>query len=357
METLIKSPLCCDLIVTANLEAKIRKLCSIISTIEWSGTLFYKVEGNAESGLIIKCIDLYLMDIGNATYTEFDLNPDILSYMMDNDLLGEDVYHGLTHSHNTFSAFFSGTDLNTLKEFGSKQNHFVSLIVNNEGTYCAAVTRKINCIDSIKTNYSYNSWNNNVFSGNYENTSEYSTLEYINANIIKEDPSNINTTELENRIQEVKAIKDKQKEERKLLFPKLPNIDSYTVKYTPKDIDDVKLDHYTLMAFKQCICCSMLVTYNPRFSPTEWANNMENLYSDRFINVLFFTEFAEAFLENLFNIYEEKGVDTFTLASKLIDLFSKLPVNRWIEAWIQALQIYVSFNEDFSYDDCFINKE
>lgn len=41
------------------------------------------------------------------------------------------------------STFFSSTDINTLREEGNDRNCFVSLIVNNEGTYCAAITRKV----------------------------------------------------------------------------------------------------------------------------------------------------------------------------------------------------------------------
>lgn len=40
--------------------------------------------------------------------------------------------------------FFSGTDLSTLVQEGTEQNHFLSLIVNNEGAYTAKITRKVN---------------------------------------------------------------------------------------------------------------------------------------------------------------------------------------------------------------------
>ncbi len=39
--------------------------------------------------------------------------------------------------------FFSGTDTATLKEEGRDRNNFVSLIVNNAGSYTAAITRRI----------------------------------------------------------------------------------------------------------------------------------------------------------------------------------------------------------------------
>ena len=41
------------------------------------------------------------------------------------------------------STVFSGTDISTLQEEGNERNCFVSLIVNNEGSYNAAITRKI----------------------------------------------------------------------------------------------------------------------------------------------------------------------------------------------------------------------
>lgn len=41
------------------------------------------------------------------------------------------------------AAFFSGTDTSTLQKEGNDTNCFVSLIVNTEGTYCAAITRKV----------------------------------------------------------------------------------------------------------------------------------------------------------------------------------------------------------------------
>ena len=54
-------------------------------------------------------------------------------------------------SHNNFSCFFSGTDLNTLREEGNERNCFVSLIVNNAGPYCAAITRKVQTKTEVTT--------------------------------------------------------------------------------------------------------------------------------------------------------------------------------------------------------------
>lgn len=130
------------LTVTKLLEDKIRYLCATFPNKEYSGALFYTVDGEFGSdNLKITCRDFCLCDIGSSTYTEFETRPEVVSYMCENDLL--DCYIGLLHSHNTMSTFFSGTDLDTLKSEGFSMPHFVSLIVNNEGEYTAAITSQI----------------------------------------------------------------------------------------------------------------------------------------------------------------------------------------------------------------------
>lgn len=108
METTKMSPLMdggtmsYKLYIPAEVEKKIKYICGQISTIEWSGTLFYTTEGTFEdNNLVIKCVDLFVMDIGTAAYTEFDMSPDVLSYMMEHDLL--DCHMGLIHSHNSMA--------------------------------------------------------------------------------------------------------------------------------------------------------------------------------------------------------------------------------------------------------------
>ena len=129
--------------VPANVEEKIRYLLRKFPSTEWSGVLFFSHEGTFEDdNLIITCQDIYPMDLGNATFTEFQMSSDVASYIAQNiDLF--DCEMGLVHSHHNMAAFFSGTDLSTLQEEGNERNCFVSLIVNNAGEYCAAITRKM----------------------------------------------------------------------------------------------------------------------------------------------------------------------------------------------------------------------
>lgn len=130
------------LIIPDLVQKKIREWCYNFPTKEWSGTLFYTVDGSFEdNSLVITCKDIYVSDIGSATYTEFDHNADIVTYQAMNDLL--DCYTGLIHSHNQMATFFSGTDRNTLIEEGMDMPHFLSLIVNNVGVYTAKITRRV----------------------------------------------------------------------------------------------------------------------------------------------------------------------------------------------------------------------
>ena len=94
------------LIIPAEVERKIRFACQKVWNTEWSGTLFFTHEGSFENNdLVIRCVDIYIMDIGTQTYTEFDMNPDVIAYMTEHtELL--DCQLGLIHSHNNMSKEF-----------------------------------------------------------------------------------------------------------------------------------------------------------------------------------------------------------------------------------------------------------
>lgn len=86
-----------NLTIPQNVEEKIRFLCNKIHDIEWSGILFFDYKGSFETNdLEIICKDIYLMDVGISTYTEFDMNPDVISYMAQNQEL-LDCQSGLIH--------------------------------------------------------------------------------------------------------------------------------------------------------------------------------------------------------------------------------------------------------------------
>ena len=147
------------------------------------------------------------MDIGSSGYTEFNMSPEVISYMTENpELL--DMNLGLIHSHAQMRTFFSGTDTSTLKEEGKDRNHFVSLIVNNAGTYTAAITRKIKSINTIQEVYEYHSFNDEVITGTSERTEESEVIEYYMLNITKEG-STVSFKEIDARLDEIKKRKSR----------------------------------------------------------------------------------------------------------------------------------------------------
>ena len=201
---LVKRSTSYKIIIPALVERQIRYLCERVWSTEWSGVLFYTPSGSFEDGsLEIRCVDILPMDIGNATYTEFNMSPDVISYMAQKpELL--DCKMGLIHSHNNMSTFFSGTDTATLNEEGNERNHFVSLIVNNAGKYTAAITRKVK-FKSVR-DLSYES-----FTGTIDLTEkevvEGEEIEYFNLDIVFEEEQEDYITEISNRLDEIRKHK------------------------------------------------------------------------------------------------------------------------------------------------------
>ncbi len=124
-----------ELLLTQEIDEKIRYMCSRFPSLEWSGVLFYK--HNDETNKKIKdtkltAIDFYPLDIGSSTYTEFSHSPDFAGFIANNPEY-MDMRQGLIHSHNNMQTFFSGTDNNTLREMTPIYKNYLSLIVNNRG--------------------------------------------------------------------------------------------------------------------------------------------------------------------------------------------------------------------------------
>jgi len=201
---LIKGSSTFKMIIPAEVERQIRFLCERVWSTEWSGVLFYTYEGGLEDGsLKIICKDIYPMDIGSTTYTEFSMSPDVIGYMANNtELL--DCKMGLIHSHNNMSTFFSGTDQSTLQEEGAERNHFVSLIVNNAGKYTAAITRKIKYKKSITFNYE---GFNGLIKVKSPTITEGEAIEYFYLDIEMEGETDNTAKSLADRLEEIKKKK------------------------------------------------------------------------------------------------------------------------------------------------------
>lgn len=291
------------LIITPELEEKIRFLCARFPNNEYSGVLFYDYTGRFEdNSLVLTAKDFCLMDYGSATYTEFNKSAEICNYMIEHDLL--ECQQGLMHSHDQMSTFFSGTDLGTLQEEGSDMNNFLSLIVNNAGQYTAAITRKVKHIPHVTEVLEYEFFGEetiNIGNDEYDAIESYE-IEYFFLNI--EKPTvNIGYTDLFNRIEEIS--KDKTKITNISREPRANLIVDSTLKATPlyKETDipfskantaiqvgvdtDESID-YNKYKFNETDLNNIvkqLLIGSPIFTPkdlNEWVQKMPTVFSKRF---------------------------------------------------------------------------
>lgn len=291
------------LIITPELEEKIRFLCARFPNNEYSGVLFYDYTGRFEdNSLVLTAKDFCLMDYGSATYTEFDKSAEICNYMIEHDLL--ECQQGLMHSHDQMSTFFSGTDLGTLQEEGSDMNNFLSLIVNNVGQYTAAITRKVKHIPHVTEVLEYEFFGEetiNIGNDEYDAIESYE-IEYFFLNI--EKPTvNIGYTDLFSRIEEIS--KDKIKNVNISREPRANLIVEPTLKVAPlykeanipfsktntavqAGVDTDESIDYNKYKFNETDLNNIvkqLLIGSPIFTPkdlNEWVQKMPTVFSKRF---------------------------------------------------------------------------
>lgn len=178
------------MVIPSYVEERIRLACASVPNLEWSGVLFFKYKGTFEdNNLQVVCKDILLMDVGSAAYTEWSADADVISYMAENDLL--DCQMGIIHSHNTMATFFSGTDTGTLLQEGQDRNNIVSLIVNNDGTYSAAVTRHVFTEATVHEKGTYQLFGDGEqsYEEDYETEDEY--IEYFMFDIVRKEPNKL----------------------------------------------------------------------------------------------------------------------------------------------------------------------
>lgn len=377
------------LIIPAEVERKIRFACQKVWSTEWSGTLFFTHEGSFENNdLVIRCVDIYIMDIGTQVYTEFDMNPDVIAYMCENpELL--DCQMGLIHSHNNMSTFFSGTDTATLREEGIDRNNFVSLIVNNAGTYTAAITRRVKS-KQVKESVSYEFFGDGEKHDTKEYVSSADEIEWFYLKIEKEG-ENYSFPDMAARLEEIKQAKaekakktqtpayqgdynpaiansygtkagpanlvkkevNKPKVTQPTLFDNVDDLlfeEGYDIPYGQVSFDKVTLKSLVL----QLITGSIIISNDSKIDITKWAKSMPTLYEKRFgkgkAGMNNFKIWAETYTEYLtWYITDEKleelGFDDTEIcaicAHDMIEELTKLPENDYIKGYIDALQKYL----------------
>lgn len=361
--------------------------------------MFTKHTGNFEdNNLVITCEDLYPMDLGNATYTEYKMDETVASYMADNIELFECDLN-LIHSHHAMSAFFSGTDTSTLRAEGNDTNCFVSLIVNNAGEYCAAVTRKLQLTKKITVQTSgvsyefFGEGKKALTSGAspVENVSEETVIQYFMLNVEREIVDNP-LDYLDERFKEIEAKKKPSviipyvrttpltaKDSEGVGYaastysPADKDEDFYTwihkdkkepetkegILFDDKTMDDLKVEinwtpNPTLVheAAVRMIACSFIIDPS-KFDLKQWiVRHMSRKYDEIFAANLAFDNWAEFIIEfvvtNFFDegapeeVYED--LDTFqaTVAEAIFEELSEYAdYNSYIAQYLDILQRYI----------------
>lgn len=384
------------LIVPENVEEKIRYLLRKFPSTEWSGVLFVTHQGSFENNdLVITCKDIYPMDLGNATFTEFTMNEDVAAYMSENiDLFDCDLQ--LIHSHHQMSTQPSGTDLNTLKEEGNERNCFVSLIVNNAGKYYAAITRKIQTksevtVKKLGTSYEFFGDGSKELEHKDETTTkaiEEEIIEYFDLEVERHEVSN-SLAYLDDRFDEIMEKKATEGKKNQFTVAHTDNfLDWMHSKPVPKEqdlfddisdkepqkISSIKDDHmfnqtitndwwpepkkiHTAVVYM--ITCNLII--NPeKFDLKQWiTKHMKNVYIKTFGESSVyecehnacgaFCEWRDFIIQHTLDYFDTTDVpfdDANLFQSRIAqsindELSEYIDVNPFIASYMEALELYI----------------
>ena len=298
------------------------------------------------------------------------------------------------------SAFFSGTDTATLRSEGNDTNCFVSLIVNNAGEYCAAVTRKRQTKKKVTTEFLGDSYQFFGQGSVYINGSkdceiteqvDTTTIEYFMLDVEVEKVDNP-LDYLDERFKEIEAKKKPAtpilisgkvydpKKEGTSLIPNWNTVkedkdeDFYSwihskdkkesdtkegILFDDKTMDDLKVEinwtpNPTLVheAIVRMIACSFIIDPS-KFDLKQWiVRHMEKKYNDIFKEALSFDNWAEFVIEFvLTNFYDEKAPDIVyedldeyqsMVAEAIYDELSEYAdQNSYIRNYLEILQRYM----------------
>lgn len=287
------------------------------------------------------------------------------------------------------STFFSGTDTATLEEEGRDRNNFVSLIVNNAGSYTAAITRRIKS-KQVKESVSYEFFGDGEKQDTKEYVSDADEIEWFYLKIEKEG-ENYSFPDMTARLEEIKQAKaEKAKKAQIPVYPSgykpittgsyganagsanlakkeanrpkvvqgtfFDNVDdlsfddSYSIPYGQVTFDKVTLKSLVL----QLITGSIIISNNSKIDIAKWVKSMPVLYEKRFgkgkEGMENFKMWADTYAEYLTwyatdEKLEELGFDETEIcaicAHDMIEELTKLPENDYIKGYIDALQKYL----------------
>lgn len=277
------------------------------------------------------------------------------------------------------ATFFSGTDTATLREEGKDRNNFVSLIVNNAGTYTAAITRRIKS-KQVKESMSYEFFGDGEKHDTKEYISDADEIEWFYLKIEKEG-EDYSFSDMAERLEEIRKKKAEMAQKQTFQVTSYrpeTSINSYNTKVgsaniTPSEktvaqpslfdgIDNLDMPYGTVKFDKniirqltlQLVTGSIIIPNDSKIDIRKWAASMPTMYQKRFgkgeEGMRLFELWADTYTEFLTwcatdSNLEARGMDDTEIcaicAHDMIEELNKLPKNEYIKGYINALQKYL----------------
>lgn len=270
---MISQPEQLPLVINQEVFNKIKFLCNKINKVEWSGVLFYKINGSIRtpSEFSIEIADILLMDKGTSGYTEYNFDESVAEFIMDKameDPTWMTIKIGHIHSHNTMGVFFSSTDMEELFDNCGNHNFYLSLIVNNFEEMIAKLVYR-----GISNQYTVKDEQGESYSIPYQDNTSESVLFSHDCTIEKPDNSIVVEESFKERLTKVLTLSEeraKLKEQerlKKLALQTKPIVNKHSPYnqhlFAKKNSPDSAKDIFSRMAFDQNV--SPLVTRTELF--------------------------------------------------------------------------------------------
>lgn len=278
--------------------------------------------------------------------------------------------------------FFSGTDTATLREEGNDRNHFVSLIVNNAGTYTAAITRKLTEKRVINTTFIYRTFDDVEKTGTSTAEVEEEVIAYNMLNIIKESEVTEPFLEINERLEAIKKSKAKvvatkaplsttsyhgglpfipptyqgnSKEVSKVAIQGSLFDEEFMESEPPRKVEQIvdpnelTIDASVVKSITlQLITGSIAIADTSRIDPVKWVGQMTKLFDKRFEkDMSLFGLWAETmvefvvtnFIPDEFAPFEDEYISE--LCQAVYMTLYKLPENKYIKSIQDALIVWM----------------
>ena len=189
--------------IPENVIQKIQYLCTVIPNLEWSGILFYTLEGTIKKSkeMSITLKDILPMDKGTATSTEFIYDKRYVEFLMNGGEERLSWKSGLIHSHNNMGVFYSGTDEDEIKTNSKAHNFYLSVVVNNRLDIIGKIGILGTAETEVKTHYKGLDEEGNPYTISPTTLKVKSEkLYYIDCDMIYEKPESIMEEEFMNNV-------------------------------------------------------------------------------------------------------------------------------------------------------------